>query len=82
MVCPSKPYHFKLFKGCLPQILPGPFLNTLTQIQFYLKNPRICYKETETQPQNIFWELPKNFLGVTKRIERLQQNACDRIRFY
>ena len=27
-----KPYHFKFFKGCLPQILPGPFLNTLTHI--------------------------------------------------
>ena len=26
------PYHFKFFKGCLPQILLGPFLNTLTQI--------------------------------------------------
>ena len=26
------PYHFKFFKGCLPQILYGSFLNTLTQI--------------------------------------------------
>ena len=25
----SKPYSFKLFKGCLPQILLSPFLNTL-----------------------------------------------------
>ena len=25
-------YHFKFFKGCLPQILLAPFLNTLTQI--------------------------------------------------
>ena len=24
--------YFKIFKGCLPQILLGPFLNTLTQI--------------------------------------------------
>ena len=32
MVCLSRPYHFKFFKGCLPQILLGPFLNTLTQI--------------------------------------------------
>ena len=23
-------YHFKFFKGCLPQILLGPFLNTLS----------------------------------------------------
>ena len=26
------PYHFNFFKGCLPQILRGPFLNTLIQI--------------------------------------------------
>ena len=29
MVCQSRPYHFKFFKGCLPQILLGPFLNNL-----------------------------------------------------
>ena len=28
MVCLSRPYHFKFFKGCLPQILLSPFLNT------------------------------------------------------
>ena len=31
MVCPGRPYDFKFFKGCLPQILLGPFMNTLTQ---------------------------------------------------
>ena len=28
----SRPYHFKFFKGCLPQILLGLFLNTFTHI--------------------------------------------------
>ena len=32
MVCLSRPCHFKFFKGCLPQILLGPLLNTLTQV--------------------------------------------------
>ena len=32
MVCTSRPNHLKFFKGCLPQILLGPFLNTFTQI--------------------------------------------------
>ena len=32
MVCLSGPYHFKFFKGSLPQILLGTFLNTLTHI--------------------------------------------------
>ena len=30
-------YHFKFFKGCLPQILLGPFLNTLTYINHLYK---------------------------------------------
>ena len=29
-VCLSRPYHFKFFKGCLPQILFGPFLTYIT----------------------------------------------------
>ena len=27
----DRPYDFNFFKGCLAQILLGPFLNTLTQ---------------------------------------------------
>ena len=29
------PYKFKFFKGCLPQILLGPFLITLPQIKHH-----------------------------------------------
>ena len=32
MVCLSRPCHFKFFKSCLPQVLPGPFLNTLSHM--------------------------------------------------
>ena len=32
MVCLSRPYPFKSFKGCLPQILLGPLLNTLSHM--------------------------------------------------
>ena len=32
MVCLSRPNHFHFVKGCLQQILPGPFLNILTHI--------------------------------------------------
>ena len=32
MVRLSRPYHFKFFKGCLPQILLDPLLNTLSQM--------------------------------------------------
>ena len=30
--CLSRPYYLKFFKGCLPQILLGPVLNTLTHM--------------------------------------------------
>ena len=39
-ICGKQPYRlfrqysFKFFKGCLHQILVGPFLNTLTHISF------------------------------------------------
>ena len=29
-------YQFKFFKGCLPQILLGSFLNTLSQIKIII----------------------------------------------
>ena len=35
MVCQSRPYHFKFFKGCLPQSSLDPFLNTLYHIQMH-----------------------------------------------
>ena len=36
MVCLSRPYPFKFFKGCLPQILLRPFLNILFQIPLWV----------------------------------------------
>ena len=32
MVCLSRLYYFKFFKGCIQQILLGPLLNTLSQV--------------------------------------------------
>ena len=34
-ICLGRSYHFRVFKGCLPQILLGPFLSTLTQLLEY-----------------------------------------------
>ena len=30
----AEPFHFRFFKGYLPQILHGSFLNTLTHMNF------------------------------------------------
>ena len=37
MVCLGRPYHFTFYKGCLPQILPSPFLNTLSDAKIFHK---------------------------------------------
>ena len=37
MVCLSRPYHFRFFKGCGPEILFRPFLNILTRLLNYTK---------------------------------------------
>ena len=31
-ICGRRLYHFKFFKGCFPQVLLSPFLNTLSQM--------------------------------------------------
>ena len=41
LVCLGKPYHFTFFKGCLPQILLSPFLNTLCHV--FPKTENICF---------------------------------------
>ena len=38
IVCLSIPYHFKLFKCCLPQILLGPFWNALSLIWSFFQS--------------------------------------------
>ena len=37
MVCLSRLYYLIFFKGCLPQILLGPFLNILSHMMFEFK---------------------------------------------
>ena len=33
MVCLRRPYSYNFFKGCPPQILLGPLLNTLSHLE-------------------------------------------------
>ena len=43
----NRPYHFKFFKGCLPEVLLGPFLknvsNLLLVLLLFLKNHHIIF---------------------------------------
>ena len=44
MVCLSRSHSFKFFKDCLPQILLGPFLNTLSHfMKQYTESKLIKY---------------------------------------
>ena len=43
MVWLSRPYPFKFFKGCLLQILLGPFLNTLSHLYLVLEMLEIAF---------------------------------------
>ena len=48
--CLSRPYHFKFFKGCLRQILLGPFFNTLSHI---ILTVQYCFKSTGRHPATL-----------------------------
>ena len=71
MVCLSRPYHFKYFKGYLPQLIFGPFLNTLTHIRnkgisTLQKRKKKCYNELNMNSityEREFWKTIKPFLS-------------------
>ena len=43
----GRPYPFKTFKGCLPPIVFGPFLNTLTHLLIRLNKTKSFLGNTE-----------------------------------
>ena len=61
VVCLSKPYYFEFFKGSPPQILLGPFLNTLTNTVKQMKYIPDRNKNAFSKNKNKFaQELTKN----------------------
>ena len=61
MVCLNRPYQLRFFKGCIPKILLGPFLNTLSQV-FHRKIAL-----------NIFIRLPEKQVHLFRKIDGFQQ---------
>ena len=59
MVCLGRTYHFKFFKGCLPQILFGPFLNTLIQLRGVAN-----WKISQNQPRQYICLFERNKVNV------------------
>ena len=63
MVCLGRPNHFKFFKGCLPQILLSPFLNTLSQIIHHqIISKPLCFSRTSFQKTSLHSKLPQHLL--------------------
>ena len=90
VVCLSRPYLFKFFKGCLRQILPVPLLNTLSQTIFRIKDiyPSKIMKVISNIKQydtndyieialsNIIHQSDHNFEGKINETNRKLQNLC------
>ena len=57
----GRPYPFKFFKGCLPQILLGPFLNTLSHIKY--KTPYHGYDHRYMVNSTIYRHSKESKLG-------------------
>ena len=55
MVCLNRPWQFKLFKGCLPQILIGPFLNTLSRIYIQSQKKIQTASSQDSHFQQVFF---------------------------
>ena len=72
MVSLSSPYPVKFFKGCLPQILCGPLLNTLSQIKpvIAFKNLHRIFQSNKFNSMDFFryWALNMGNSGLRKNI--------------
>ena len=62
MVCLSRPFPFKFFKGCLPQNLLSPLLSTLSHIQLLQELRKLG---------NILFQLFKSVLYLYRDIKLL-----------
>ena len=60
--CLSRSYSLKVFKGCLPQILLGPFLNTLSHLAPNQEKVRMTF--LEKLKKHDFWPLWAHFSHI------------------
>ena len=56
-MCLSRPYHLKFFKGCLTQILLGPFLNTLSHVSPTLQELSVAIKNCANSIQELLYDV-------------------------
>ena len=66
-LCVSRQYPLKFFKGCLPQNLLSPLLNTLSQIILILEP-----KYSRSSRLQMFYKV-----SIFKNSQNSQENICD-----
>ena len=80
MVCINRPCHFKFFKRCLPQVLRGPFLNTLSQIPVTVwESPlsQLPVSEERAVTFTLSQDAINNYVKLDKQLDnRLQSRLC------
>ena len=82
-LCLGRPYHLKLFKGCLPQILLGPLSNTLTHnVLCSIINPfRAIFSLSVPLENNRKPEALDGFMGYRKEISSMKLVASRTLNF-
>ena len=84
MVCLSRQYHLKFFKGCLPQNLIGPFFNSLHNFDFNYKilkhSKLLCsFHIVEDSAVNILssWLVRQKYVFLLSNIIWCQAPICN-----
>ena len=79
-LCLGRPYHFKFFKGCLPQILLGPFLNTLTHLSstFVFLSPYTYFKKLQANALLSLMKVIHPIFCALKIINSISQWSAER----
>ena len=79
MVCLSRLYPFKFFKGCLPQILFGPLPNTLSRISRVLgitKSLNVKGGKPQFSVSSIWGNVHTDFVQQDSHLLKIAYTAC------
>ena len=62
-------YHFKFFKGCLPQMLLGPFLKTLSSHIYFYHIVLQCFRKYCEDLQRFFAKIVNGIYPLTVSVK-------------
>ena len=81
MVC--RPYPFKFFKGCLPQTLLGPFLNTWSPMETaFPKQIRHKLKLVFLRSLHVLNNDPEQSLSMQQKFTQPKIHEIEQLKFF